>query len=68
MDPEVANLIFEEAILGALKDKCVVLVTHQLQFMQRCPQVLILKNGVQYLLGTNEELLNKGFNSLEILQ
>lgn len=68
MDPEVANLIFEEAILGALKDKCVVLVTHQLQFMQRCPQVLILKNGVQYLLGTNEELLTKGFNSLEILQ
>lgn len=68
MDPEVANLIFEEAILGALKDKCVVLVTHQLQFMQRCPQVLILKNGVQYLLGTNEELLTQGFNSLEILQ
>jgi ABC-type transport system involved in cytochrome bd biosynthesis fused ATPase/permease subunit len=68
VDPEVANLIFEEAILGALKDKCVVLVTHQLQFMQRCPQVLILKNGVQYLLGTNEELLTQGFNSLEILQ
>lgn len=56
VDPEVANIIFEEAILGALKDKCVVLVTHQLQFMQRCPQVLILKSGEQYLLGTDKEL------------
>jgi ABC-type multidrug transport system fused ATPase/permease subunit len=30
VDPEVANHIFENAILGLLKDKCVVLVTHQL--------------------------------------
>jgi len=28
VDPEVANYIFENAIQGALKDKCVVLVTH----------------------------------------
>jgi ATP-binding cassette subfamily C (CFTR/MRP) protein 4 len=28
VDPEVANKIFEGAILGALKDKCVILVTH----------------------------------------
>jgi len=28
VDPEVANKIFEGAILGALKHKCVILVTH----------------------------------------
>jgi ABC-type multidrug transport system fused ATPase/permease subunit len=28
VDPEVANKIFENAILGALANKCVVLVTH----------------------------------------
>jgi len=28
VDPEVANRIFNECILGALKDKLVILVTH----------------------------------------
>lgn len=28
VDPQVANAIFHDCIQGALKDKCVVLVTH----------------------------------------
>lgn len=28
VDPEVANKIFEDAIQGALRHKCVILVTH----------------------------------------
>ena len=28
VDPQVANAIFKECILGALKNKCVILVTH----------------------------------------
>ena len=34
VDPEVGNLIFEECIKEHLKDKIVVLVTHQLQFIK----------------------------------
>ncbi len=34
VDPAVANGIFTDCILGALKDKCVILVTHQLQFLR----------------------------------
>lgn len=68
VDPEVANKVFEKAILGALRDKCVVLVTHQLQFMKRCPQIMILKDGDQSLLGTYDELLKQGFDADEILQ
>lgn len=34
VDPSVANGIFTDCILGALKDKCVILVTHQLQFLR----------------------------------
>lgn len=67
VDPEVANKIFEKAILGALRDKCVVLVTHQLQFMKRCPKIMILKDGDQSLIGTYDELLKQGFDADEIL-
>jgi ABC-type Mn2+/Zn2+ transport system ATPase subunit len=28
VDPEVANNIFERAIMGALRTKCVIIVTH----------------------------------------
>ena len=34
VDPAVANGIFEKGIKGYLADKCVVLVTHQLQFLR----------------------------------
>lgn len=33
VDPQVAHNIFYECIEGYLKDKLVVLVTHQLQFL-----------------------------------
>ena len=45
VDPAVANQIFENAIKGELATKCVILVTHQLQFMRLCPRVLLLKDG-----------------------
>lgn len=67
VDPEVANKIFEKAILGALKNKCVLLVTHQLQFMRKCPQIVILDNGEQKMIGTYDELVNLGFDADEIL-
>jgi ATP-binding cassette, subfamily C (CFTR/MRP), member 4 len=37
VDPEVANKIFYECIRECLKDKIVILVTHQLQFLEKCP-------------------------------
>ena len=67
VDPEVANLIFEECILGALKDKIVVLVTHQLQFLVKCPQILLLKEGKVVKQGTYDEINSTGFNISEIL-
>jgi ATP-binding cassette subfamily C (CFTR/MRP) protein 4 len=67
VDPEVANNIFEKAILGALRNKCVVLVTHQLQFMRRCQQIMILQDGEQRLIGTYDELLKQGFDADEIM-
>jgi len=45
VDPAVAEAIFNEGIKGALAKKCVILVTHQLQFLQNAPKILVLKDG-----------------------
>ena len=45
VDPHVANEIFTKCIQGVLKDKLVVLVTHQLQFLTSVEKILVLKDG-----------------------
>lgn len=55
VDPAVANDIFDKGILTALKHKCVILVTHQLQFLRRSPQILLLKNKTG-VLGNFDEI------------
>lgn len=52
VDPEVAKLIIERAINGVLKNRCVFIVTHQLQFMRMVPRSLVLVDGKQHLLGS----------------
>ena len=44
VDPQVASDIFEKCIKGVLKDKLVVLVTHQLQFLKSCEKILVIKD------------------------
>ncbi|KAJ1990121.1 hypothetical protein H4R33_001839 [Dimargaris cristalligena] len=45
VDSQVGRHLFERAIRGLLRDKPVVLVTHQLQFISQCDSVLILDEG-----------------------
>ena len=52
MDPAVANSIFTECIQKALKNKLVILVTHQLQFLRASEKILVLLDGKQAMLGT----------------
>ena len=51
VDPAVANGIFNQCIKGALADKCVILVTHQLQFLRESPKILVLSDGRQKMVG-----------------
>mmetsp|Transcript_4473 Transcript_4473/g.6671 ORF Transcript_4473/g.6671 Transcript_4473/m.6671 type:complete len:275 (+) Transcript_4473:1526-2350(+) len=67
VDPKVANEIFHNCLRGALADKIVVLVTHQLQFLRETPKILVLAEGQQKVLGTFEEISNAGFNIDDIL-
>ncbi|RWS19973.1 multidrug resistance-associated protein 4-like protein, partial [Leptotrombidium deliense] len=56
VDSEVANHIFNECIQNYLCGKTRILVTHNLQFLQKADKVVIMKDGVCVSLGTPEEL------------
>ena len=68
VDPQVAKDIFENCIQGALKEKLVVLVTHQLQFLSKCEKIMVLQDGEQTVLGNYQEITSTGFDIEEILQ
>lgn len=69
VDPEVANGIYLDCIEGAAKEgKCVVLVTHQLQFINNCKKILVLNGkGEQEMFGNYDEIQSADFNIEEIL-
>jgi len=68
VDPQVADDIFNKCIRGVLKDKLVVLVTHQLQFLKQCEKILVLKNGSQNAIGCYDDITKTGFDIEEILK
>ncbi|KAG0047342.1 hypothetical protein BGZ83_007579 [Gryganskiella cystojenkinii] len=45
VDPKVGRALFENCINGLLKDKARVLVTHQLQYIKDCENVIVLEQG-----------------------
>ncbi|XP_066994509.2 ATP-binding cassette sub-family C member 5 isoform X2 [Anabrus simplex] len=59
VDANVGNHIFEKCILSALRDKTVVLVTHQVQYLSKCYAVYMLKDGRIIEHGSHEELMAK---------
>ncbi|XP_076753800.1 ATP-binding cassette sub-family C member 5-like isoform X3 [Xylocopa sonorina] len=66
VDIHVSTYIFKNLILGALKDKCVIFVTHQVQFLKHCDQVYLMCKGRIIEQGTHDELmqLNKEYASM----
>ncbi|XP_028812284.1 multidrug resistance-associated protein 9 [Denticeps clupeoides] len=57
VDTHVGKHIFEECIKKQLKGKSVVLVTHQLQYLEFCDDVLLLENGEIRESGDHESLM-----------
>lgn len=45
VDSEVANTIFEKAILKALHSKTVVFISHHVKFLNECDELVIMKEG-----------------------
>ncbi|XP_043666583.1 multidrug resistance-associated protein 5-like isoform X3 [Vespula pensylvanica] len=57
VDTHVGYYIFKKLILDALKEKTVILVTHQIQFLECCDQIYLLQNGTISEHGTHMELM-----------
>ncbi|KAM9820901.1 ATP-binding cassette sub-family C member 4-like [Neosynchiropus ocellatus] len=68
VDTEVGKHIFEQCISGLLKNKCRVLVTHQLQNLKASDQILVLKEGHVTGLHAFSELQSSGIDLLPPLK
>ena len=58
LDAEVGKKIFVNAIKGSLKNKTVILVTHQTSVLPNVDEILLMKNGQLVLQGTHAEIKN----------
>ncbi|XP_028271684.1 multidrug resistance-associated protein 5 [Parambassis ranga] len=59
VDACVGSHIFSKAIRGAVKDKTVLFVTHQLQYLPECDDVILMKDGQIAEHGTHAQLMSK---------
>ncbi|RWS23641.1 hypothetical protein B4U80_05350, partial [Leptotrombidium deliense] len=60
VDSKVANHIFHRCIEEYLHSKTRVLVTHNLQFLNRADKVIVMKDGNCLAVGTPQQLINSG--------
>ncbi|ETE64397.1 Multidrug resistance-associated protein 5, partial [Ophiophagus hannah] len=72
LDAHVGNHIFNSAIRKHLKSKTVLFITHQLQYLVDCDEVVFMKEGCITERGSHEDLMNVNgdyaaiFNSLQL--
>ncbi|XP_053398618.1 ATP-binding cassette sub-family C member 5-like isoform X2 [Mercenaria mercenaria] len=57
LDVKVGKQIFHTCIKSMLKDKTVLLVTHQLQYLKHCDEVVVMEEGCIEEKGQHQELL-----------
>lgn len=68
VDSYVAKQLFEECIRGYLKNKCIVLVTNQLQFLGVADHIILLQGGVVAASGTYQQLQASGLDFTKLME
>ncbi|EDV54718.2 probable multidrug resistance-associated protein lethal(2)03659 [Drosophila erecta] len=68
VDSNVARRLFEGCLRGYLRDKIVILVTNQLQFLQQADQIVIMEKGQVSAVGTYESLQKSGVDFGNVLE
>ncbi|KAL7740941.1 hypothetical protein ACLKA6_014096 [Drosophila palustris] len=67
VDTHVARHLFEKCMRGYLRDRIVILVTHQLQFLQHADQIIIMDKGQVSAVGTYDSLRESGLDFAAML-
>ncbi|XP_063925011.1 ATP-binding cassette sub-family C member 4-like isoform X1 [Zophobas morio] len=60
VDSQVARHIFNDCVCGYLKTKCVILVTHQIQFLKRVNRVYLIESQTVYKCNEDTNFANFG--------
>lgn len=60
VDACVGSHVFRNAIRGSAKGKTVLFVTHQLQYLPECDDIILMKDGQISEHGTHSQLMEKG--------
>ncbi|XP_046373552.2 ATP-binding cassette sub-family C member 4-like isoform X2 [Haliotis rufescens] len=68
VDTKVGRHIFNKCIKQLLKEKTVVLVTHQLQYLRRADRIVVLREGSVFDVGTYDELEERGVDLATFLE
>lgn len=68
VDTHVSKHLFDQCLRDFLKEKTVILVTHQLQFLQYVDQIVILANGRVEAVGSYDNLRDRGLDFVEHLE
>ncbi|KAF7132274.1 hypothetical protein RHSIM_Rhsim09G0006700 [Rhododendron simsii] len=62
VDAHTGSEIFKECVRGVLKDKTILLVTHQVDFLHNASQILVMRDGMIVQSGRYQELLESGMD------
>ncbi|KAF5283715.1 hypothetical protein FQR65_LT13750 [Abscondita terminalis] len=68
VDSHVGRELFDNCIMGYLKGKTVLLVTHQLQYLKDVNHIIIFENGIVKAQGSYEELQKSGLDFAKYLK
>ena len=68
VDPQVGQHIFERCIRNELRGKTVLFVTHQLQFLSRCDQVIFMERGRVLDQGDHKALMKRNPQYSSLIQ
>uniref|UniRef100_A0A1I8MDU6 ABC transporter n=1 Tax=Musca domestica TaxID=7370 RepID=A0A1I8MDU6_MUSDO len=67
VDTHVGRHLFDQCMRQYLRDRTVVLVTHQLQFLEQADVIVILDKGQLRAVGTYESMRQSGFDYAQLL-
>ncbi|XP_067143181.1 ATP-binding cassette sub-family C member 12-like isoform X1 [Centruroides vittatus] len=68
VDYLVGRHVFQHCLKGALRGKSILFVTHQVQYLEECDSIILMRNGEISERGTHEELLTSNSEYSVLIQ